>query len=71
MTDYALTSYPLSADFRRRLEAQASTRPTYLDYAELRKLSPLSLVRKLRGLGARSLLLPIEDECSRCVLPMM
>ena len=68
---FALTTYPLSKDYQRRLEAAVRTAPEYLDYAQLRTLSPLRLVQKLRGLRATRLLLPIEDELSRCILPLL
>jgi glycosyltransferase involved in cell wall biosynthesis len=68
---FALTTYPLSTEYRRRLEATVQATPEYLDYAHLRTLSPLRFVQKLRGLGATSLLLPIEDELSRCILPLL
>jgi glycosyltransferase involved in cell wall biosynthesis len=69
--EFALTTYPLSADFRTKFERVVGTRPTYLEYGELRSLSPMALLSKLRSLGASRLFLPIEDELSRCVLPLL
>src|SRR5690348_6616286 len=69
--EFALTTYPLSADFRTKFEGVVGGRPTYLDYGELRSLPPRELVSKLRTLGASRLFLPIEDELSRCVLPLL
>jgi len=43
----------------------------YLDYTELRKLRPLGFIRKMRNLRATTLLLPVEDELSRCILPLL
>jgi glycosyltransferase involved in cell wall biosynthesis len=69
--EYALTPHALSKDFQRRLEEVLGSRPIYLDYAELRKLSPRSLLARLSRLGASRLLLPVEDESSRCLLPLL
>jgi len=69
--EYALTTYPLSAGFRRRFEQSSGSEPTYIDYSELRQLSPMKLVRRLRTLGASKLFLPVEDEASRCLLPFL
>ena len=69
--EYALTPYALSKDFRGRLEQVLGSRPTYLDYGELRQLSPSALLGRLSRLGASRLLLPVEDESSRCLLPLL
>jgi glycosyltransferase involved in cell wall biosynthesis len=57
--------------FRTRFEESVGMSPVYLDYGELRKLPPLGFIRKIRSLGATTLLLPIEDELSRCILPLL
>jgi glycosyltransferase involved in cell wall biosynthesis len=69
--EYALTPYALSKDFKGRLEEVLGSRPTYLDYEELRRLSPGALIGRLSRLGASRLLLPVEDESSRCLLPLL
>ena len=69
--EYALTTYPLSKGFRKRFEQSSGAVPTYLDYSELRQLSPAKLVRRLRTLGASRVFLPVEDEASRCLLPFL
>jgi len=69
--EYALTTHPLSTAFRHRFENAVGARPTYLEYPELRKLSPANLVQRLRTLGASRLFLPIEDEASRSILPLL
>ena len=68
---YALTTYPLSRAFRTRFEQSVGVSPVYLDYTELRKLRPLGFIRKMRNLRATTLLLPVEDELSRCILPLL
>jgi glycosyltransferase involved in cell wall biosynthesis len=69
--EYALTTYPLSAAFKRRFEQSFGSQPTYIDYTELRQLPPLKLLQRLRTLRASKLFLPVEDEASRCLLPFL
>jgi len=68
---YVLAPYALSADFKQRLEQAVGATPTYLDYGELRRLSPAALVGRLARLDASRLLLPTEDETSRGLLPLL
>jgi glycosyltransferase involved in cell wall biosynthesis len=68
---YALTLYPLSAGFKDRFEQVVGCAPTYLSVRELRQLSPFNLLRALRNLNAGEILIPVEDETSRCVLPIL
>jgi len=69
--NYALTVYPLSKGFRGRLEQALSSTPVYLNVSELRSLSPAAAVRRLRALDGARLVLPIEDENSHCILPLL
>jgi glycosyltransferase involved in cell wall biosynthesis len=69
--NYALTVYPLSKGFRGRLEQALTATPVYLNVGELRSLSPLTAVRRLRRLDGARLVLPIEDENSHCILPLL
>ena len=71
MREYAITSYPLSEEFRSRFEACVSASPRYLPLAELRRLPVTSLVRKLRSLGGERVFVPLEDESSRVLLPVL
>ncbi|MBV9083682.1 MAG: glycosyltransferase family 4 protein [Acidobacteriaceae bacterium] len=66
-----LSNYPLSADFRRKLEETKGAAPNYLSMPELRTLPPLKMVERLRDLGAQSLSIPVEDENTRVILPLL
>jgi glycosyltransferase involved in cell wall biosynthesis len=44
---------------------------TYVDYWELRRMSSLTLLRRLRQLGSPTLILALEDEASRAMMPLM
>jgi glycosyltransferase involved in cell wall biosynthesis len=69
--EYALTTNSLSTGFRHRFEDAVGLRPAYMDYSELRVLSPVALLRTLRGLSASRLFLPFEETSSRSILPLM
>jgi glycosyltransferase involved in cell wall biosynthesis len=69
--NYALTAYPLSNAFRGRLEHVLASETIYLSLAELRSLPMRHAIRRLRGLGGARLVLALEDENSRCVLPVL
>jgi glycosyltransferase involved in cell wall biosynthesis len=69
--NYALTVYPLSRGFRQRLEVALATEPVYLSLSELRSQSMLEAVRRLRSLRGARLVLPLEDENSLSILPVM
>ena len=71
MPEYAITSYPLSQEFRSRFEESVSARPRYLPLAELRRLPLWKLVRELRSLRGERLFVPLEDESSRVLLPVL
>lgn len=71
MPEYAITSYPLSQEFRSRFEESVSARPRYLPLAELRRLPLSKLVRELRSLRGERLFVPLEDESSRVLLPVL
>ena len=71
MAEYAITSYPLSQGFRERFEERVGARPRYLPLAELRRLPLHELVRRLRSLGGERLFVPLEDESSRVLLPVL
>ena len=68
IVNYALTVYPLSKGFRRRLEGALAAEPVYLNLSEFRTLGPAKVLSKMRSLGGTRLVLPIEDENSRLIL---
>jgi glycosyltransferase involved in cell wall biosynthesis len=69
--DYALIAYPLSQRYREALEAALSTRPEYLRLPELRRLSVRELLATLARLKADRVFLPLEDQTSRVILPVL
>lgn len=71
MKALALTAYPLSTDYRERFEAAIMTQPEYLSLAQLRRLPLREFLRSLRSHGATSCFLPLEDEGSRAIVPML
>ncbi len=71
MAEYAITSYPLSQAYRSRFEESVNAHPRYLPLAELRRLPLSKLVRELRSLAGERLFLPLEDESSRVLLPVL
>lgn len=69
--NYALTSYPLSNDYRKRLESELGYAPTYLNVSELRRMPPLKMLKHLRTLKAENFYLPLEDANSNAILPVL
>lgn len=69
--NYALTIYPLSQGYRARLAAALQAEPRYMSLAELRSLPVAHAIRRLRGLRGSRLILALEDESSRCILPVL
>ncbi len=67
----ALTAHPLSADYRRRLEAAIGVEPEYVTLSHLRRESPATILRTLGRLQRRACFLPLEDQASRVVLPVL
>lgn len=67
----ALTAYPLSKDFRARLEARLGRVPDYHTLAELRQSSLFGMLRRLAGMKADRLLLPLEDPGARGILSLL
>jgi len=67
----ALTVYPLSNGFRSRLEQSLDVVPEYLSLTDLRRLSPKRAIRRLRAMTGARLVLPLEDDSSRCILPLL
>jgi glycosyltransferase involved in cell wall biosynthesis len=69
--NYALTVYPLSNGFRGRLERELAGSPVYLSLSDLRSKPPREAFRRLRQLKGAKLVLPLEDENSRAILPVL
>ncbi|GAK46171.1 group 1 glycosyl transferase [Tepidicaulis marinus] len=69
--NYALVAYPLSRDYRQKLESTLGYVPQYLTVAELRREPLGQLLRRLRKLNARCLVMPLEDVNSRALLPIL
>jgi glycosyltransferase involved in cell wall biosynthesis len=69
--NYALTSYPLSTGLRSRLKEILLTDPVCLSLAELRRLPVVQAVARLRRLDGARLVIQLEDENSRRILPML
>jgi len=67
----ALVAYPISGDYRKQLEAMLDLPIIYLSVADLRSKSVFGMFRHLRSLGADRLLIPLEDENSRALLPLL
>jgi glycosyltransferase involved in cell wall biosynthesis len=68
---FALTPYPLSADFRARVERSLNLQPTYLNLPQLRRLPPGEMLRALRALSGKPCFLLLEDDGSRALLPIL
>src|SRR6266481_6442412 len=65
-----LSSYPLSLQYRGRLEADV-TPSFYFSISELRQLGAWKALRKLFALRVDHLYIALEDEGSRAVLPVL
>jgi glycosyltransferase involved in cell wall biosynthesis len=70
MSAFALTAYPMSGAFRAQLEELSGGELVVYALPELRRLDPLTLVRRLRGLRGRCFL-PLEDTESDVLLPIL
>jgi glycosyltransferase involved in cell wall biosynthesis len=69
--DYALTVYPLSNLFRSRLKDELASEPVWLSLAELRRLPLADAIARLRSLDGARLVIQLEDESSRSILPVL
>ncbi len=67
----ALVAYPISGDYRKRLEGLFDQPVTYLTVAELRGKPLFQMLRQLRSLNAERVLIPLEDENSGALLPLL
>lgn len=71
MTDTILTMYPVSRDFRIKMEPIIASDAPELTITELRQLRPMTMVRKLWTLKPDRIVIAIEDATSRSLLPVL
>lgn len=69
--DAILATYPLSAGFQKRLATLIDPAAVRLSLSELRTLPPAAMLRKLRSLKVQRLFIPLEDENSAALLPVL
>ncbi len=68
----AITAYPLSAAYKARLEAKFRSGPIeFRSLRELTRLGVLGILRSLWSIKASQLLVPIEDQASQAILPVL
>ncbi len=67
---YALTAYPLSKDYKAKLEAQIQAPIDYVMVKDLRNQSLLGMIKSLRQMRG-DLLIPLEDVNSKAILPIL
>ena len=68
---FVLTAYPLSHEFRERLEDMAGGEFDYLSVPQLRRLGVRELLSTLRPLHGRLCLIALEDIGSESILPLL
>ncbi|HEY7996434.1 MAG TPA: glycosyltransferase family 4 protein [Steroidobacteraceae bacterium] len=66
-----LSNYPLSRDFRLRIEEHCGAGIRHLNISELRQVSLLNLLRGLWRIRAANLSVATEDEASAALLPIL
>lgn len=66
-----LTGYPLSASFERALREALGAQPQIVTAAQLRARNTLGLVKYLWSLRGDPLVLPVEEEHSAVLLPVL
>lgn len=71
MTDFALSSYPLSRDYREQLESEEGAAVDFLTLPQLRRLGPGALLRTLRARSGSNCLIAFEDDASLALLPIL
>jgi glycosyltransferase involved in cell wall biosynthesis len=67
---FALAAYPLSGAFRSELEQGAGGAVEVIVLPELRRLGPVSLLRRLASLHGHCII-PLEDPSSEALLPIL
>ena len=71
LTALALVAYPLSREFRERLERWAEQPVSFVTVAELRRSGPRAAWRRLRAERWTHVLIPLEDPASSAVAPIL
>jgi glycosyltransferase involved in cell wall biosynthesis len=69
--NYALTAYPLSNGFQNDLETALTNKPVYLSLSTFRTQPLRRTLAMLRGLTGARLVLPLEDDNGRLILPAL
>ncbi|HUQ95543.1 MAG TPA: glycosyltransferase family 4 protein [Bryobacteraceae bacterium] len=69
--DVVLTTYPLSREFNEKLDGLIKQDVLKLTLAQLREASPVAMLRRLRGLKADRIYIPIEDENGFALFPVL
>lgn len=70
-TTGALIKAQLSADYKAALQHQFGEDLSCYAVSDIQSAGPLEIIRRLRKIRCDLLLLPVEDENSRCVLPVV
>ena len=68
---HVLTNYPLSTKYKCRLQQELGVEPHYVTISDLRHLSIFQVIQRLRQLRGEMMLLPLEDENSMAILPIL
>ena len=71
MNDIVLSIYPLSSDFRSRLQGTKGAGVDYLSIGQLRAMSVGKMVAHLRTLNPNLLTLAFEDKDSGAMSPVL
>jgi glycosyltransferase involved in cell wall biosynthesis len=71
MSCTVLSQYPFSQGFRLRLESNLGDTPSYVSLSELRDLPAAQIWKRLRSIRSERLVIPMEDEDARAVLPFL
>lgn len=66
-----LTAYPLSAGFERQVQASLGERTETVTVAQLREQGGLGLIRRLWSMRGDPIALPIEEDNSAALLPVL
>jgi glycosyltransferase involved in cell wall biosynthesis len=71
MSCTVLSQYPFSQAFSQKLESHLGQSPTYMSLAELRDMPVGHIWRRLRSIKSESIVIPLEDNDARAVLPFL
>jgi glycosyltransferase involved in cell wall biosynthesis len=68
---FAIVAYPLSQEFRRRLETSVAPDAAYISLPQLRRMQPREALTTLRSFAGRRCILPLEDPTTEAILPLL